>query len=118
MVQIENAPALEVIKRHRYQNVLIYVDPPYVLSTRTGKQYKHEMTDEDHIALLEALDEHPGPVLLSGYACKIYDERLQRWKRKTVRSLAEYGLKREEVLWINPIATPEIENTLFEFEKV
>lgn len=44
-VQIENQPALEVIKRFWYPNVLLYLDPPYVLGTRTAKQYKHEMTD-------------------------------------------------------------------------
>jgi len=112
-VQIECRPALEVIERHRYQNVLIYADPPYVLSTRTAKQYKHEMTDNDHISLLDALDKHAGPVLLSGYACELYNERLKHWTRKTVKSLAEYGLKREEVLWINPIAAKEIGETLF-----
>lgn len=112
-VQIEHSPALQVIERHCYSNVLIYADPPYVLSTRTAKQYKHEMTDQDHIELLEALADHPGPVLLSGYACELYDSRLHHWTRKTAKSQAEYGLKREEVLWINPIAAKSMEATLF-----
>lgn len=33
----------------------MYIDPLYVLSTRAGKQYKHEMTDADHDELLKAL---------------------------------------------------------------
>lgn len=103
-VQIECRPALEVVKRHMYDNVLIYADPPYVLSTRTAKQYRHEMNDTDHVELLEALKEHPGPVLLSGYACELYDSRLTYWTRKTSRAFAECGREREEVLWINPSA--------------
>lgn len=113
-VQIECRPALEVIKRHRYPNVLIYADPPYVLSTRTAKQYRHEMNDTDHIELLEALEDHPGPVLLSGYACELYDSRLKHWTRKTARAFAESGREREEVLWINPTAAKTISSrTLF-----
>jgi DNA adenine methylase len=112
-VQIECCPALDVIRRHPYDNVLIYADPPYVLSTRTAKQYRHEMTDYNHIELLEALECHPGPVLLTGYDCKLYSERLKHWPRKTIKSLAEYGLKREEVLWINPAAAKQIGTTLF-----
>lgn len=33
-VQIENRPALELIDRFNYPNVLIYADPPYLLGTR------------------------------------------------------------------------------------
>lgn len=44
-VQIENKPAVELIQRFNFQNVLIYVDPPYVLSTRHGKQYRYELDD-------------------------------------------------------------------------
>jgi DNA adenine methylase len=111
-VQIECRPALEIIKRHAYDNVLIYADPPYVLSTRTAKQYRHEMSDSDHIELLEGLNDHPGPVLLSGYACELYDSRLTHWTRKTARSFAECGREREEVLWLNPSVSKGL-NSLF-----
>lgn len=36
MVQIENRPALEVIKRFNYENVFMYLDPPYLLKARSG----------------------------------------------------------------------------------
>ena len=42
-VQIENRPALDLIKKFNYDNVLIYADPPYLLNTRGGKQYRCEM---------------------------------------------------------------------------
>jgi DNA adenine methylase len=101
-VQIENAPAVEVIGRHISINVCIYADPPYNKAVKSSDLYAHEMTDADHEELLEVLDKHPGPVLLSGYANPMYDERLKHWDRVTKKALAEKGKERTEVLWINP----------------
>lgn len=102
-VQIECRPALEVIRRFNFSNVLIYADPPYVLSSRSGgkKQYAHEMSDEDHLALLEALKAHTGPVLLSGYASPLYDRALKDWHRETFHTTDQLSRRREEVLWMN-----------------
>lgn len=103
-VQIEHKPALDVIAAHASPDVLVYADPPYPLATRSRRQYRHEMTDEDHADLLAALDRHPGPVLLSGYRCALYDERLARWTRVDKAATAERGLARVESLWLNPVA--------------
>lgn len=101
-VQIENRPAIEVIKRFRYPKVLIYADPPYLLQTRTAKQYKYEMTEQDHIGLLEVLLQHPGPVIISGYQNDLYDEILKGWHKETTKGHAEYyGADRQEILWMN-----------------
>lgn len=86
---------------------MIYADPPYVLETRHGRIYKHEMQEEDHIELLDVLDEHPGPVILSGYAHPLYDDRLSHWERETKIVTAEAAQYRTEVLWINPVASKE-----------
>ncbi|WP_312199352.1 DNA adenine methylase [Anaerospora hongkongensis] len=106
--QIENRPAIELIKAYRAKKVAIYADPPYPLSTRKGRMYHCEMTDDDHIELLEALDNHPGPVLLSGYDCELYNSRLGHWNKKTRPAKAEKGQMRTEVLWVNPIAARSI----------
>ncbi|ALS27172.1 D12 class N6 adenine-specific DNA methyltransferase [Paenibacillus sp. 32O-W] len=104
-VQLEQQPAIELIRRYKRPEVLIYSDPPYVMETRHGRKiYKHEMSDSDHIELLEILDEHPGPVLLSGYDHPFYNERLKHWHREERQALAESGRIRTEVLWINPVA--------------
>lgn len=103
-VQVENQHAIEITKRYKLPEVLIYADPPYVLETRSGTIYRHEMNTDDHIQLLEALDDHPGPVFLSGYAHPLYDDRLKHWRRETRPSLAQRGKIAEEVLWINPVA--------------
>ncbi len=101
MVQIENKPAVELIKSFNHSNVLIYADPPYVLSTRSRKMYQHEMSDEDHVELLEALLLHTGPVMLSGYDNEIYNEYLQGWRKESTPARAENSLPRTEVLWMN-----------------
>lgn len=100
-VQIENRPALELIRRFRHENVLIYADPPYLLATRSGKQYRHEMTDADHEALLAALKAHPGPVILSGYHSPMYDSALSGWNIIERKAYNQNGNRRTEVLWCN-----------------
>lgn len=100
--QIEQAPAVEVIKRFHHHDVLIYADPPYVLSTRKGKQYIVEMTeDAQHIELLDALKEHPGPVILSGYDNDLYNIHLQGWTKLHRKAQAEGGAARMETVWLN-----------------
>jgi Site-specific DNA methylase len=101
MVQIEHKPAVELIKAFNHSNVLIYGDPPYVMSTRSRKMYRHEMSDQDHVELLEALLLHTGPVMLSGYDNEIYNEYLQGWRKISTPARAENSLPRTEVLWMN-----------------
>lgn len=102
--EIECIPALALIERYHTGDTLIYADPPYVLSTRKGRKlYAHEMSDADHLLLLDALDAHPGPVALSGYRCGLYDERLTSWRRAEIEVQAEKGQTRTECLWLNPV---------------
>ena len=100
-VQIETRSALELITRFNYPNVLIYADPPYLLQTRHGKQYRHEMTDADHRNLLDALKAHKGPVLLSGYESQLYNDALKDWYRDEAAAYAQTAKKRREILWMN-----------------
>lgn len=113
-VQIDQQPALQLIERHRRPDLLIYADPPYILATRNNRMYRHEMNDDDHLELIDALDANPGPVLLSGYAHPLYDELLQYWRRETKVVQAEGGKRRTEVLWINPVAMERMgQQTIF-----
>jgi DNA adenine methylase len=100
--EIESVPALAIVERYKTADTLLYLDPPYVLSTRRHKNlYAHEMTDADHMTLLDAIDEHPGPVVLSGYHSQLYDERLAHWHTREKTVSAEKGQSRTEVLWLN-----------------
>lgn len=100
-VQIECRPAVEVIRRFNSPKVLIYADPPYVLSTRHGKQYRCEMDDKDHQGLLDVLMDHKGPVLLSGYDNALYNDRLQGWSREETVGYSQAISRKTEVLWMN-----------------
>ncbi len=112
--EIRCRPALEFIDYYSHPDVFVYCDPPYPLSMRTYNLYEHEMTDEKHLALLQTLDQHRGPVVLSGYACPLYDDQLAHWYRVTMPSLAEKGNRRTEVLWLNQKAAQCQQLNLFE----
>lgn len=100
-VQIENLPALELIKRYDTPDVLIYADPPYLYGTRKKYLYKHEMEDAEHVQLLETLLKHPGKVILSGYDNELYNDLLSGWRKESISTQAENGLKRIETIWMN-----------------
>lgn len=100
-VQIENRPALDLIKKFNHDNVLIYCDPPYLLNTRGGKQYRCEMNEQDHLELLASLADHKGYVILSGYPSEMYDRELRGWNKITKKSYNQNSDPRTEVLWCN-----------------
>lgn len=113
-VQIENKPALDVIQRFNYKNVLIYCDPPYMLETRHGKQYRYEMDDADHEKLLSALLVHKGPVLISGYDTELYQDMLSGWTRYENAAYSQVCSKKTEILWANYSPAEYKQMTLFD----
>lgn len=100
-VQIENRPAVELIRRFNSPKVLIYADPPYMLSTRHGRQYRCEMRDKDHEELLDVILIHKGRVLVSGYDSPLYNDRLKEWHREEMISYTQVRTKKKEILWMN-----------------
>lgn len=107
--EIENTNALELIKKYNRKDCLIYVDPPYLLSTRRQRYYNVEMTeDHEHEDLIKVLKEHSGPVMLSGYDSDIYNSLLDGWSRKEIKTNAEQGKERIEVIWTNYKITEQI----------
>lgn len=87
----------------------MYIDPPYVLSTRTREQYSHEMTDKDHEELLDLLNQSRAKIILSGYDSDLYNRRLSNWNHLEFAATAEKGLPRTEVLWMNFQPTQQLE---------
>ena len=108
-VQIENRPAIDVIKRFNSEKVLIYADPPYMLETRHGVQYSHEMSDKDHEELLQALISHKGPVILSGYDNELYNDMLKGWEKDTHMARNQLAKSVEETIWINFTPTSQMQ---------
>ena len=111
-VLIENRPAIQVLQDHDDSETLHYVDPPYVHDTRysgakTGRVYRHEMSDQDHEELLKVLLELEGKVILSGYPSELYNDYLAKWKRVDTSARISSGRGtdvRTECLWISPNA--------------
>jgi len=101
--QIENTDAVQLIKASDDPECLIYADPPYLGDTRGRKRiYRLEMLDEAHHAeLLDALISHSGPVIISGYDCRLYNERLAGWRKETHVGRSNSGAKRRETIWLN-----------------
>jgi DNA adenine methylase len=81
-VAIRNRPAISVIRAEDGPRTLHYCDPPYLKSTRTARDvYQFEMTEAEHVALLQVLLECRGKVMLSGYRSELYDSMLAGWNR-------------------------------------
>lgn len=119
-VSLESMPAIDLIAKYGADpGVLLYVDPPYLGSTR-GRSYdgyQHEMRAEaDHRELADVLHAARAAVVLSGYPSDLYDLELYAgWHRHTIAASTGQGgtwAKRTEVLWSNrPLGHPP---TLFE----
>ena len=103
-VQIENAPAAEVITRYDTPDTVFYLDPPYVHSARGDtSSYGYEMTDEQHIELAEMLQNVDGRAILSGYRTPLYDRLYAKWRRvdAAVNICNSVRKPRQESLWMN-----------------
>lgn len=109
-VVIEHRDAREVMAQHDSAETLHYVDPPYLPETRSPankydlkhRMYRHELTADDHVALLDFLRGLTGMVVLSGYPSKLYEDALPDWRRCETAALADGARKRTEVVWLNP----------------
>lgn len=115
-VQIENRPAIEVIKLYDGPQTLFYCDPPYLHSTRgDSKAYGFEMNEAQHRELATALNECKGMVAVSGYDHPIMDRLFtrRRWHKTLGADRTIHSTKgtRQEVLWTN--FNPQRQSILF-----
>ena len=111
-VSIESRDALELI--HDYGSeptACLYVDPPYLGSTR-ATNYRVEMLQDDaHVALADALNECRASVVLSGYDAPLYAELFDGWHRADLQGATTLSgdTDRVEVLWSNrPLGEPDL----------
>ena len=105
-VQLDCQPALELIAKYgREKSSLLYVDPPYLASTRRSLQYLHEMhTEAEHAELADALKDTAAAVVLSGYHSPAYDRWYADWNVVEIRASTQQNgqhAERVEVLWCN-----------------
>lgn len=110
-VQIENRPALEVIRSYDSIETLFYCDPPYPTESRVTKNvFGCEMSDEDHIELWATLSRLRGKVAISGYRCDLMDSLYKGWglneadhvfSGSTQTTKNKDRVKKSECLWMN-----------------
>jgi DNA adenine methylase len=109
-IVIECRPAAEVMAQHDGPDTLVYADPPYLPETRARgntydlawRMYRHELSRDDHAALLDQLRNLAAMVVLSGYPDPLYDDALPDWRRVEMETFADGARPRTEVLWLNP----------------
>ncbi|MEO6136703.1 MAG: DNA adenine methylase, partial [Ginsengibacter sp.] len=105
-VQIENRPAIDIIKLYDSKETLFYCDPPYIHETRGDtKSYRFEMNDNHHRELAKTLNSVDAFAAVSNYDCELMEELYssKKWTKvfspeKTIHSTKDM---RQEVLWIN-----------------
>jgi len=71
--QIENQDWYDCLIDYDSYETVFYLDPPYI--DAYAGTYKHEMTKEDHVRLIETIFSLKGFVALSGFSNPVYEER-------------------------------------------
>jgi DNA adenine methylase len=84
-------------------DTLIYLDPPYPISSRSQQRplYTYEMTDQQHIDLLQIIRRLTCMVIISSYASDLYLNTLHDWRHVTFNAVTRSGRTATEHLWLN-----------------
>lgn len=82
--------------------VFMYLDPPYPFKSRSYQLpiYKHEMSDADHIALLNGIVSANFNIAISTYQNAMYAAKLTNWRLVRYQSIVRGGT-RTELLYMN-----------------
>jgi DNA adenine methylase len=72
-VMVTNMDGVRLIRKYKEPNTLLYCDPPYEQSTRTGARYAVDMNEEEHSKFLDAVIDSKSKIIISGYECKLYE---------------------------------------------
>lgn len=116
-VNIEQKPAVDLVRYYSDPKALLYLDPPYLPATRSTKSrkageryhtYAFEMSVDDHVELLAACAESRAMIVLSGYPDPLYDQLLVGWTRRDIAARAHRNSPRTECLWLNPVAASSL----------
>jgi DNA adenine methylase len=106
-VYIINRSAIEILKVFDNENILTYIDPPYLPETRESPEvYDFEMSIEKHMELADILNTFKGKVLISGYPSRLYNRLYKDWKCET-KKIANHSSQQKikstktELLWKN-----------------
>lgn len=97
-------------------STLFYLDPPYPFEARASKdsrhkdhsksqprrQYRYEMTNEDHVQLSHQVKQLKGFVIISGYDCPLYRDIFGDWV--TIKKVVRTSARKQaiEYLYLSP----------------
>lgn len=106
---LESRPAVDLLRDYgtgpRTGRTLIYLDPPYLGSTRTRNYRVEATTAAAHTELAEHARACSATVVVSGYPCDLYDRELYpdwyRYELHAFTTQGKGGHDRTEVLWSN-----------------
>ena len=102
IVQIENRNVFELIPKYNRENVLMYLDPPYLLETRKNKKvYRHEFSDDEHEELLKLIVCSKAKIIISGYESGLYSKYLNGWHLEKTTTKDQAGNRKTECIWMN-----------------
>lgn len=83
------------------RRTLIYVDPPYLPSTRKrSRVYRFDYTAEDHERMIHCLLRKSCMVMISGYESALYSSLLSAWTQVSFKAKTHSGV-RQECVWLN-----------------
>lgn len=104
-VVIENTDAMNLIDRWDKPGTVMYLDPPYVGETRTGRNYTVENAGVDfHGQLIDKIVNAKARIILSGYDHQSYS-KLSDWRRidsfRQTGSSSDSSRHAVETIWTN-----------------
>jgi hypothetical protein len=118
-IQLIHGSAFDFLEKFDYsqfERVCVYLDPPYPLSSRKdpNSRYACELTDDEHIQLLNLIKKLPAnvDVLISTYPNLMYAEALIDWHCIRFQSQTRRG-KAWELLFINYLQIDDLHDTSF-----
>lgn len=108
-VRLMVVSVFDLLPLYDHPDTLIYADPPYYPATRDApKVYQHELTELEHVKLVTYLRDCQSHVVLSGFACGVYDSILVDWERVEIDNVKRSSQKKDtrnhntEILWVKP----------------
>ena len=63
--------------------------------------FSHEMTEQQHVRMLEIITQSKAKIILSGYRNEIYDKWLSGWETDATMSQTTSTEMAEETIWMN-----------------
>lgn len=83
-------------------NTFMFIDPPYLPSTRrSNARYNYELTESEHEKLLSLIVDAKCFVMIATYPNEMYEKALKGWRKMPYTSVDRAGNVRDELVYMN-----------------